>query len=386
MPELVFSATKRRPAVEERSKVHVGLDVHKDSISVGAAAPGREPGRRVSKVPHDVSKLTKILARLGSPQELHLVYEAGPTGFGLQRRLSALGYECEVIAPSLMPRRPGDRVKTDGRDCIQLAQCSRAGELRAVWVPDPGDESIRDLSRAREDAVHARTQARHQLKGFLLRHDVRYTGKTSWCRAHYRWLGTVSFDTGPAQTAFTEYMLSVQAADQRVERLDKALEAAIGGWRFEPVVAALQALRGVALITAIGLVSEIGDLARFAHPRKLMAYLGLVPSEQSSGDRVRRGSITKTGNAHARRLLTEAAWNYRFGARIGKDAQRRQESLSESVRSIAWKAQLRLTRRYAALNSRGLQPNKACVAVARELAGFVWAIGMQALREKPLDH
>jgi transposase len=370
--------------MEERSKVHIGMDVHKDSISVGLAAPGREPGRVVGKVPHDVARLMKVLSKLGPPDRLHLVYEAGPTGFGLQRKLTALGYTCEVIAPSLMPRRPGDRVKTDSRDCIQLAQCSRAGELRAVWVPDTDDEAIRDLSRAREDAVHARTQARHQLKGFLLRHDVCYTGKTSWCLAHLRWLSTLNFGAGAAQTAFTEYVLSVQASDQRVQRLDKALEQAIKGWRFEPVVAALQALRGVAMITAIALVSEIGDLSRFEHPRKLMAYLGLVPSEQSSGDRVRRGSITKTGNSHARRLLTEAAWNYRFGARIGKEAQRRQESLSEPVRTMAWKAQLRLTRRFSMLNARGVQANKVCVAVARELAGFVWAVGMQALREKPL--
>ena len=254
--------------------------------------------------------------------------------------------------------------------------------MSAVWIPDPEDEAIRDLSRAREDAVNSRVQARHQLKGFLLRHDVRYTGKTSWCGAYYRWLGTLNFGVGAAQTAFTEYWQAVTAADDRVDRLTKALQASITGWRFEAVVGALQALRGVAAITAIGLAAEIGDLGRFAHPRKLMGYLGLVPSEHSSGQRTSRGSITKTGNAHARRLLTEAAWNYRFKARIGKQAQIRQQALSEPIRRMAWTAQLRLTQRFAALSARGLQANKACIAVARELAGFIWAIGMQAQREQ----
>jgi len=368
--------------VEERTKFHVGLDVHKDSISVAAAEAGRAPARLIGKVTHDVNKLLKVLAKIGTAEQLHLVYEAGPTGFGLQRTLKARGYDCEIIAPSQIPRRSGDRVKTDGRDSVQLAECSRAGQLSAVWIPDPDDEAIRDLSRAREDAVNSRTQARHQLKGFLLRHDVRYAGKTAWCGAYYRWLATLNFGAGAAQTAFTEYWQAVKSADDRVDRLTKALQSSITGWRFEPVVGALQALRGVAAITAIGLIAEIGDLGRFAHPRKLMGYLGLVPSEHSSGERTSRGSITKTGNAHARRLLTEAAWNYRFKARIGKEAQLRQQELSEPVRTMAWKAQLRLTQRFAALNARGVQANKACVAVARELAGFVWAIGMQAQREK----
>jgi transposase len=225
-------------------------------------------------------------------------------------------------------------------------------------------------------------QARLQLKGFLLRHGVRYGGKSSWSKIYYRWLGGLSFDAQATQTAFTEYWLAVQGADERVQRLTEALRSCSGGWRFEPVVAALQALRGVDFITAIGLVAEIGDLSRFEHPRKLMGYLGLVPSEHSSGERTHRGSITKTGNAHARRLLTEAAWNYRFRARVGREAQRRQEGLSEPVRSMAWKAQLRLTKRFAALQARGVQVNKACVAVARELAGFVWAVGTTAMREQ----
>lgn len=369
--------------MDQLSKIHLGLDVHKDSITIARADPGRQPAHVVGKVAHDANKLLKALAKLGPPEQLHLVYEAGPTGFGLQRRLSELGYGCDVIAPSKMPRAPGARVKTDGRDACALAQSSRAGELQPVWVPDAGDEAIRDLSRVREDAVKACTQARQQLGGFLLRRDLRYPGKTAWTKSYFAWLAGLKLDTDAAQVALTEYLLAVQAAIARVHRLDKALADSIVGWRFEPVVAALQALRGVARVTAIGLVAEIGDLSRFAHPRRLMAYLGLVPSERSSGERVRRGSITKTGNAHARRLLTEAAWSYRHRARIGPEAMQRQDQLSQLVRDMAWKAQLRLTKRFANLNSRGLQPNKACVAVARELAGFVWAVGMQALSEQP---
>lgn len=367
--------------MDEISKIHVGLDVHKDSVSIGVAQPGREPGKLLTKIAHHLPKLLKQLDKLGTPAQLHIVYEAGPTGFGLARSLLARGYDCEVIAPSKTPRRPGERVKTDNRDCIMLAEYSRSGALHAVWIPDAADEAIRDLSRAREDAIDARHRARLQLKSFLLRHDVRYTGKTSWCHAHCLWLAEQTFDADASQTAFTEYCLTVQAADQRVERLTQALEGAVTQWRFADVVAALQALRGVAMVTAIGLVAEIGDFSRFDHPRKLMGYLGLVPCEHSSGERTSRGSITKTGNAHARRLLTEAAWQYRHPARISRAAQLRQEGLSEQVRATAWKAQLRLSRRFAALNKRGLQINKACIAVARELAGFVWAIGQRAMVE-----
>ncbi|KAB2895906.1 MAG: IS110 family transposase [Burkholderiaceae bacterium] len=364
--------------MEERSKVFVGLDVHKDRISIGSAELGREAGRVVGGIAHDVPKLSKQLDKLGGPARVHVVYEAGPTGYGLQRALAAKGYECEVIAPSKMPRRPGDRIKTDRRDCVQLAECSRAGQLSAVWIPDPHDEAIRDLARAREDAIKTRQQQRQQLKAFLLRHDRRYSGKTAWSKTYYRWLGELNFAEVAAQTAFTEYWQAVQAGDERVQRLSQALRDAVVGWRFESVVAALQALRGIDVVNAVGLVAEIGDFSRFEHPRKLMAYLGLVPSEYSSGDKTVRGSITKTGNAHARRLLTQAAWNYRFKPRIGERAQQRQQKLDEAIRTLGWKAQLRLTRRFAALVGRGVQINKVCVAVARELTGFIWAVALRA--------
>jgi transposase len=360
--------------MDEGIKFFVGLDVHKDTIAVAVAEAGRAPARLLGTIGHDVGKLRKLLARYGEAAAVQVVYEAGPTGYGLQRELARRGYQCQVIAPSLIPKRAGDRIKTDHRDGLRLAELARAGELRAVWIPAPADEAIRDLARAREDAVHSRTQVRQQLKGFLLRHDVRYAGKSSWSKTYYRWLATLNFGAASAQTAFTEYWQAVTAADERVARLNGALASSIEGWRFEPVVKALQALRGIDQLSAIGLVAEIGDIGRFAHPRQLMAYLGLVPSEHSSGERVARGSITKTGNAHARRLLTEAAWNYRFRPRIGRRAQQRAEELPQAIRDVAWKAQLRLTGRFAKLRARGVQVNKVCVAVARELAGFVWAI------------
>ncbi len=260
-------------------------------------------GRRrlIGNIADDVAKLLKVLARYGEARGVEVVYEAGPTGYGLQSALARRGYQAQVIAPSLIPKRAGDRVKTDRRDSLRLAELARAGELRAVRIPDPADEAIRDLARAREDAVNTRTQMRQQLKGFLLRHDVRYSGRSSWSKTYYRWLATLSFGASGAQTAFTEYWQAVSAADERVARLTTALVQSIAGWRFEPVVLALQALRGIDQVSAIGLVAEIGDIARFAHPRQLMSYLGLVPSEASTGERVVRGSITKTGNAHARR-------------------------------------------------------------------------------------
>lgn len=233
----------------------------------------------------------------------------------------------------------GERIKTDRRDCVRLAELSCAGELHAVWIPDARDEAIRDLARAREDAVNARTRARQQLKALLLRHGIRHGGKTAWSKAYYRWLGELNLGEPSSQMAFTEYFLAVQACDQRLERLTRAPTASVAGWRFEPVVQALQALRGIAVVSSIGLVAEIGEFARFDHPRKMMAYLGLVPSEHSSGNRVRKGSIAKTGNAHARRLLTEAAWNYRFTPRIGRAAQAwraRRTWLSQSRRSPGW--------------------------------------------------
>lgn len=361
-------------------KHFVGLDVHQDTIVMAVADPGRSKARIVGELKHDMTRLVRQLSKLqGDPGSIHVVYEAGPTGYGLQRHLAQKGYVCDVIAPSKMPQRPGERIKTDRRDAARLAELNRAGELTRVHVPDTADEAIRDLSRAREDSVKACQKARLQLKGFLLRHDRRFPGKTSWTKTHYAWLAAQKFEHVSQQIAFTEYQLAVQATEQSVQRLTHSLAQCVVGWRFEPVVNALQAMRGIQLVTAVGLIAEIGDITRFAHPRQLMGYLGVVPSEYSSGNKVSKGSITRTGNGHARRLLVEAAWHYRHTPRIGVNPAVRQRGLPDAIKAQAWKAQTRLCGRFARLNNRGVQRNKICVAVARELAGFVWAIAHMAM-------
>lgn len=364
--------------MDEPIKFFVGLDAHKDSTSVAACEASREPARFVGTIGPDVQALLKLLAKAGDPAQVNVVYEAGPTGYGLYRELRRRGYRCQIVAPSLIPRRPGERVKNDRRDCGRLAELSRAGELKPIWVPDEAHEAMRNLWRAREDAVGARLKARQQLKAFLLRHARRYPGKTSWTKSHEHWIAGLRFDHEGDRIALAEYQLAAQAAEQRVQRLTSALTEAVKGWRFAPVVAALRALRGIDTVSAIGLISEIGDISRFSSARQLMSYLGLVPSEHSSGNSIRRGSITKTGNAHARRLLTEAAWSYRFPARMSQQLRQRSAAVDEVIRNHAWKAQLRLCGRFGRLSARGVQVNKVCVAVARELAGFVWAIARQA--------
>tara|TARA_R110002072_G_scaffold274624_1_gene435455 strand:- start:518 stop:1624 length:1107 start_codon:yes stop_codon:yes gene_type:complete len=359
----------------------VGLDVHATSIAISFAATGRSKPRFVGTVGVKPAQLTKALAQLGEPTSLQVVYEAGPCGYTLARELAEQGYHCEVIAPAKVPRGPGDRVKTDRRDALQLANLARAAALVPVVIPDARDEAIRDLSRAREDAVRARLKARQQMKALMLRHGRRYSGKTSWTAAHERYLAAVTFDHPAQDIAFVEYRQAVAACQARVERLTQALAEQVEGWRMRPVVHALMTLRGLDLVAATTLVAELGDLRRFARPRDLMGYLGLVPSEHSSGTKRRLGSITKSGNGHARRVLVEAAWNYRFPARISRALQVRQEGQPVAVRDIAWRAQLRLCHRYRRLSARGLQHNKVCVAIARELLGFVWDIGQQVSPE-----
>jgi len=353
----------------------VGLDAHAESTAIGFAEAGRAAPRFVGTVGAKRTELSKALGKLGEPGSLLVVYEAGPCGYGLARDLTAAGYRCEVVAPSKIPKKPGERIKTDRRDALKLSSLARAGELVAVTVPDERDEAIRDLSRARTDAVRARLKARQQLKALLLRHDRRYTGKTSWSTAHERYLATISFPHQAQEIAFAEYRQAVGEGEARVQRLTQALAQEVERWRMQPVVRALMTLRGLDAVAATTIVAELGDLKRFAHPRELMGYVGLVPSEHSTGSARRQGAITKTGNSHVRRVLVEAAWNYRYSARISRDLQLRQEQQPPAIRAIAWRAQLRLNHRYRRLAARGLQHNKLCVAIARELVGFIWDVG-----------
>lgn len=361
---------------------YVGLDVHKDSIAVAVAAPGRAAPRFVGTTGPRLSELTKALSHLGTPAELHLAYEAGPCGYTLARELIERGYRCEVIAVAKTPKKPGERIKTDRRDALMLARYLRAGELTAVTIPDARDEALRDLSRAREDAVRARLKARQQLKALQLRHGHRYTGKTSWNAAHERYLGQISFAHPAQNIAYAEYREAVHEANARVERLVQALREQAEGWRFAPVVRALMTLKGIDFVAAVTLVAELGELARFAHPKELMSYLGLVPSEYSTGESRVQGKITKAGNGHARRVLIESAWSYRYSPRMSRERVVRCEGQPKAVRELAWKAQLRLCSRYRKLSARGLHKNKVCVAIARELAAFVWDVARQVHIER----
>jgi transposase len=313
----------------------------------------------------------------GRHSELLFCYEAGPTGYGLQRQIAALGHECAVIAPSLIPKRPGERVKTNRRDALTLARLHRAGELTAIWVPDPGHEAVRELVRAREAAMEDLREKRQHLQSFLLRHGRIFPGRKSWTRAHARWLSELIFDHPAQYLVLREYRQAIEEAEARLARLTQQVAEVVATWSMAPVVEAYQALRGVALLTAVTFVAEIGDVRRFESPRQLMAYLGLVPCESSTGERVRRGGITKAGNTRVRRVLIEGAWTYRFPARMSRLLQERQEKLPQIVRAIAWKAQVRLCARYRRLMAAGKRQTVVTTAIAREMAAFLWAIGRE---------
>lgn len=363
--------------MSENITAFVGLDVHKESIAIAVAEPGRAAPRFIGTTGPTLREVQKALTHWGTPAQLLVVYEAGPCGYGLARQLASKGYRCEVVAPSRIPRKPGDRIKTDRRDALQLAHFARAGDLTPILIPEEPDEAIRDLSRTREDALRARMSARHQLKALLLRHGVRYTGKCSWTKAHERFLAQLSFPHPAQNIAFVEYRTAVKEADERLERITAALRDQVDQWRLRPVVGALMTLRGIEMVAAVTLIAELGDLKRFEHPKRLMSFLGLVPSEYSSGQSRSLGGITKAGNTHARRILIEAAWSYRHPPRIAREKQIRQEDQPRAVREIAWRAQLRLCQRYRRLSARGMHQNKTCVSIARELAGFMWDIARQ---------
>ena len=357
----------------------VGLDVHNDSIAVSLAYSSSTEVRRYGLIggSHDaVLKLAKKLAAAHPQVELRFCYEAGPRGYPLCRFLQSHGYHCIVVAPSRIPRKPGDRVKTDRRDADQLARLYRAGEIGAIYVPDPQDEAVRDLLRARSQTTDQQHRCRQQLKMFLLRHNIRYTGKTSWTAAHLRTLAKVKMPFPEQQFVFQEMVNVLTEAGQRLDRYQGQIPMMVATWRWEPVVRALMSLRGMGQLGAATLIAELGDLHRFEHPSQLMGYLGLVPSENTSGEDRQQGKITKTGNGFARKALIEAAWNYRQPARLTTHLQKRQEGLPKEVTDAAWNAQTRLHARFKYLLTVGKKKSQvAATAVARELAGFVWAIG-----------
>jgi len=319
-----------------------------------------------------------LLRKLQSKgKTLHFVYEAGPCGYWLYRYLTKKDLTCWVVAPSQIPKKAGDRVKTDRRDAVQLARLLRSGDLSPVYIPSVEDEAIRDVVRAREDVLKDLKAAKVRLKAFLLRQDIRYEGRANWTAAHLRWLAEVVCPTPAQQLVFQEYVRAVSEQTNRLQRLEAELQTLVQTWRWAPVVEAIQALRGVQFTTAVTLIAELGDLTRFETPRQLMSYLGLVPSDHSSGERRRQGSITKTGNSHARRVLVEGAWAYRYPAKVSRHLQLRLEKVSQTIQDISWKAQVRLCKRYRRLVARGKQVNQVVVAIAREMAAFVWALARE---------
>jgi transposase len=360
---------------------YVGLDTHKDTIAVAVSDDCGGKPRYYGEIANTPEAITKLAKKLSPDGEvLSFCYEAGPCGYGIYRQISKMGHDCSVVAPSLIPSKSGDRVKTDRRDSESLSRFHRAGELTAVWVPDQEQESIRDLTRAREDMKAMERQARQRLNAFLLRHGKVYeSGKSKWTQAHFRWLERVKFEVPVQQIVFEEYVGAIKQAQQRVSGLEDEMLKVMGGWSLAPVVEALMALRGIKLITAMTVMAELGDITRFDSPSQLMAYLGLVPSEYSSGKSKRRGGITKTGNGHVRHVLTESAWCYRFQARRTAHLQRRAEKTSDEVQAIAWKAQKRLCGRYQHLLERGKLKVQVCTAIARELVGFIWAIACEVM-------
>jgi len=358
----------------KHSSRYIGLDESRDTIQV-AIAEGGVGGevREYGVIENTPEALRKLVRKLGSAKSLYFVYEAGPTGYGTYHTLRALGADCTVVAPSKIPRRSGDRIKNDRRDAVNLARLHRAGELTRVWVPDDETEAMRDLTRSREDAKYAQGRARQRLGSFLLRHGRRFTGASRWTRAHMKWIHQQGFELPAQHVCLEEYLKAVEETTSRVGRLDEQIREQVECWSQAPVVKALMAHRGVCLVTAATVVAELGDLSRFHRAPDLMGFVGLVPSLRDTGLSHRSGPITKTGNAHVRRVLGEAAWAYRHPARRTEHLRRRLKGLPQEVQDMAWKAQLRLCGRFRKMTARGVHHNKIVIATARELVGFLWA-------------
>jgi len=357
----------------------VGLDVHKDSIAVAhAQGQSADPPVFVGAIGPKQSDLDKLIRRLqGKTPELVFAYEAGPCGYGLHRYLTGQGFTCQVVAPSLIPKKPGDKVKTDRRDAVDLARLLRSGDLTRVYVPTVEDEALRDLCRARDAARLTLKNAKLRLKAFLLRLGLNYVGRADWNDAHRRYLAKVVCPTPTQQIVFQESVRAVDEQVDRMHRLEAELLERAPAWRLYPVVQALQALRGVQFLVALTVVAELGDLTRFDSPRQLAAFVGLVPSEYSTGPSRRLGAITKTGNGRARRALIEGAWAYRHPAKVSEHIQRRIDTLPKPMQDIGWKAQVRLCKRFRRLTARGKHPNVVVTAIARELIAFMWAIAKE---------
>lgn len=361
---------------------YVGLDVHAETIAV-AVAERREVPRSLGTIPNRPEAVRKLVKKLGPVEGLRVCYEAGPTGYALYWELTGLGVACEVVAPSLVPSMPGDKIKTDRRDAEKLARCYRSGDLTAVWVPDAWHEALRDVVRAREAAKRDELRAKHRMSKYLLRNGRRSPTGKAWSAVWWNWVRTLKWEYQAQAATFGDYMHEVEHAALRIARLERAMDDAVQAApeHMRAMIEALQALRGVAKVTATTLATEVGDFKRFQKPTELMAYTGLIPSERSSGARTSRGAITKTGNAHLRRVLVEAAWQYRHQPRLCVRQKQNHKTLSEPIKEIAWKAQNRLHRRYWKLAGRGKPHSKVVTAVARELCGFIWAVAMQAQSE-----
>ena len=361
----------------------IGLDTHKEFLEVAYIEDNRgaKPIHfgRISSAKLAIKKLIRQFESKYPHATLHFVYEAGPCGYWIYRLITSLGHCCYVVAPSLIPKKPGERVKTDKRDALKLAKLLKSEDLTPIYVPEPEDEAIRDLSRAREIAMKDLKDAKYQLKALLLRNNINYAGTANWSLKHLRWLTELVLPHPAQQIVLQEFIQTINKRITRLERLDNALFHHVYQWRYYPVVKAIQAMRGVRLLVAAGVVAELGDLTRFDHPRKLMSYLGLVPSEHSSGGKRHIGAITKCGNGRARRLLVEGAHSYRHAANISTELQKRQEGLPKQIVDIAWKAQLRLCKRYKKLINKGKHYNLVVTAIAREMIAYIWAIAKEVV-------
>ena len=366
------------------TEAFVGIDTSKSRNAVAIADSGRGGEvRYLGEFPATEAAIRKLVAKLAAKCcHLTFCYEAGPTGYGLYRLLKSLGHDCLVVAPSLVPKKAGDRVKTNRRDALSLAKLLRAGELTAVWVPDERHEAMRDLSRARLAVKKDLQGKRQQISSLMLRLGRIYPGKTTWGPAHMRWLMEQKLEHREQRIAFEELLEGIRQEGERVERLENAIREVVPEWSLAEAVVAMQAVPGIDLIAAVGVLAEIGDLSRFQNPRELMGYLGLVPSESSTGDKVKRGGITKAGNGRARRILVEAAWAYRYPARVSREKQPSVAAVPRRVREIAWKAQTRLCGRFRALVRKGKLPTVAVTAIARELSAFIWAINREVMRTR----